>query len=93
MSLISSEILQENSAHMEKEYELIRGIFEKGIQDGILQENLDIDLSISHFIYSLHPIAKQSLFSTRSRKIPDQEHYYFSFLKTLLRAWKKHEEI
>jgi AcrR family transcriptional regulator len=58
----------------------LRSIFVAGIEDGSIRDGIDIDLSISHFIYTLRTVINRAMSGTYSFASFDPDHYVESYL-------------
>jgi AcrR family transcriptional regulator len=86
LARVAPALQDENARHKEAEIDLLKGILLLGIEDGSLDPGLDLYPTMVQLIYTLHPIAKQTLFPTHGLgKFPGTS-CYDSYLKLLLRA-------
>ncbi len=88
-----TDILKQNDYHRQKEIELFRQILSNGMNDGSLKGDLDADLVMTLFIYSLHPITKQSLFPTHKLGNWTAEIFFNRYLKLWMEALRNHSTI
>ncbi|MBN2227698.1 MAG: TetR/AcrR family transcriptional regulator [candidate division Zixibacteria bacterium] len=64
----------------------LRDIFHEGVSDGSLRPDLDVDMSISQFLYSLRSILNRALSPGYSFASFDPDHYVEHFLEIFTRA-------
>lgn len=64
----------------------LRGIFRMGIRDGSLRPDLNIDLTISQFIYSLRAVFNRALAVTYSFTTTEPDEYVDHFLELFCRS-------
>ena len=82
---IAPQIQAEDRLHRYRERALLQGILEVGIEDGSLRSDLDLEQVMLHFVYSLHAIAKQSLFPTHIFDL-DPHESFANYLSLFLRG-------
>jgi len=86
---IDPEIFQQYHRWNLKGIEKIRQAFNIGIKDKSLKENLHVDMTINHLLYSLRIILNKAIFPTYSFANFESEKYYYHFLNFFLKAIKK----
>jgi AcrR family transcriptional regulator len=64
----------------------LRAIFHQGVEDGSLRQDLDIDMSISQFLYSLRSILNRALSHSYSFTGIDPDKYVEHFLDLFSRG-------
>jgi len=77
---IDQELEAQSLLHNAVEADLLHGIIAEGQADGTIDSTRPTKLIASHFIYTLHPIAKQALFSTHRFASFDGDEYFGSYL-------------
>ena len=55
-------------------------MFQRGIEDGSLRPDLDVDLSISQFIYTLRTVVERALSQAYAFAAIDADAYFEHFL-------------
>jgi AcrR family transcriptional regulator len=86
LARVAPALQEEDARHNEAEIELLKGILQRGIEDGTLDPSLDIDRTMVQLIYTLHPIAKQTLFPTHKSGKFSGTSCYDEYLRLFLRA-------
>ena len=89
------------SDHLFKQFEKInnelakglKSIFDKGIKDGTMRSDLDIDMCISQFLYSFRSILKRSLSSSYSFAHFDEKEYVEHYLDLFKRSIKSQDKL
>ncbi|MFC1573528.1 TetR/AcrR family transcriptional regulator [Candidatus Eisenbacteria bacterium] len=64
----------------------LRGIFHLGVSDGSLRPDLNVDMCISHFLYTLRSVIHRALSPTYSFAEFDPDDYVASYLDLFSRA-------
>jgi AcrR family transcriptional regulator len=75
-------------AHNDEMVEYLRTAFRQAMAEGSVRRDIDVDMTISHWGYSLRAILNRALHKTYSFAKIDPEKYYYEFLETLIRAIK-----
>jgi AcrR family transcriptional regulator len=70
----------------------LREIFRLGVSDDTLRHDLDVDLCVSHYIYSLTTIIHRAMSPTYSFARFDPENYVHNFLDLFCRGIRNSEE-
>lgn len=85
---IRDEAKKENQKQITLDYELVKNIIQEGINDGSIIGELNIDMTIAHFVYTLHPVLKQSFHSTHRFAKFNGKQYYYKYLDLFMRGIK-----
>ncbi|MCP4897039.1 MAG: TetR/AcrR family transcriptional regulator [bacterium] len=89
---LNDELVAEHDRHNTVEANFLREIVTEGQADGTIDPGIEIDRIMSHFIYTLHPIAKQALFSTHSFAYSEGIEYYESYLRFFVNGLRPQRE-
>jgi AcrR family transcriptional regulator len=87
-----SKVAEAAEEHNQREVALLRTLIEEGQADGSIDPTLSVDMTMSHLVYSLHPIAKQSLFSTHRFATFDGDTYFETFAQLIVRGLRAEGE-
>lgn len=85
-SKISAQLFNEFEALNDELADGLREIFALGVSDGTFRPNLDIDLCISQFLYSLRAVIHRALSPSYSFAQFDADAYVAHFLDLFIRA-------
>jgi TetR/AcrR family transcriptional regulator len=85
-SKINAEVFSDFEKINEELAEGLREIFELGISDGSLRPGLNVDMCISHFLYSLRAVLNRALSTGYSFTSFDASEYVDSFIALFTRG-------
>lgn len=92
-SLISDDVFAEFEKLNNELAEGLREIFHLGVSDGSLRPELNVDMTISQFLYSLRSIINRAISSTYSFAYFDADAYVKGYLELFARGIKNTGEI
>lgn len=83
---ISAHLFTEFEALNDELAEALREVFRQGMSDGTIRQDLDVDLGVSQFLYSLKAVVDRALSPSYSFAGFDPEDYVTHFLDLFTRA-------
>ncbi len=83
---ISPEVFRNFEALNDELADGLRDLFREGIADGSFRADLDVDMSISQFLYSLRAVTNRALSSAYSFAEFDPDAYFQHYVDALLRG-------